>query len=253
MDIHRLFSDKSSLYESARPSYPAELFQFLHSQGPEDLAAWDCACGNGQAAISLVDHFQRVYASDISTEQLAAAKPHKRIDYLVCAAERSPLATHSVDLICVAQALHWFDLEPFWQEANRILKYGGIFASFGYNYPVWGEGLEEIIQRELLDVIAPYWAPNNQLLWNHYRDIQFPFIEIDTPKFSMNVEWNLYELFDLLHTFSATRRCMDAIGDQFFVAAFEQVSDFWQTRHADKSTRQEFELEFVCYVGRKSN
>lgn len=251
MDLHTLFSDKSDLYQSARPSYPGELYQFLSSISPGHQSAWDCACGSGQAATGLVEYFQQVHASDVSTQQVAAATPQERINYFVCAAERSPLAPASMDLVCVAQALHWFDLEQFWPELDRVLKPDGVFACWGYNFPLWVDGLDEIVNDKILGVIAPYWPENNQLLWNHYRDIEFPYAAMPTPKFRMAVAWNLYELFDLIHTFSATRRCMADIGDEFFVSAFEHASRYWRNHHGSLENRQEFELDFVCYVGHK--
>jgi hypothetical protein len=66
--------------------------------------AWDCATGNGQAALALAAHFRHVHATDLSAEQLAQATPHARIDYRQAPAEASGLADRSCDLVTVAQA-----------------------------------------------------------------------------------------------------------------------------------------------------
>jgi len=51
-----------------RPSYPAEMFAYLASLAQRHDLAWDCATGNGQAALELVKNFDQVIAADISAE-----------------------------------------------------------------------------------------------------------------------------------------------------------------------------------------
>jgi hypothetical protein len=47
------FSDHADLYEAFRPAYPEALFAYLTSLVPAHDLAWDCATGNGQAAVAL--------------------------------------------------------------------------------------------------------------------------------------------------------------------------------------------------------
>ena len=247
-----LFNDKSSLYQSARPTYPSNLYSHLASLCPSNDTVWDCGCGNGQASISLVEHFKTVSATDISEQQIANNMPHERIQYSVSPAEITQFTNNSFDLVCVAQALHWFDFDRFWPEVDRVLKPNGVFAAWGYNFPIWGEALEPIIQELILDVIEPYWAINNSVLWQHYRDVDFPYKQLDSPEFNMIGHWNLQGLFDLIHTFSATRRCMDDIGDEFFQKAFRQAHTVWKERWGNIEQKQNFDLEFVFISGRKT-
>ena len=247
-----LFSDKSDLYQSTRPTYPDNLYSHLASLCQNTNTVWDCGCGNGQASISLVEHFSSVFATDVSKQQIANNKPHERIQYSVSPAESTQFPNDSFDLVCVAQALHWFDFDRFWPEVDRVLKPGGVFAAWGYNFPFWGDALKPVIQELILDVIEPYWANNNTLLWQHYRDVDFPYNHLDAPEFSMSGRWNLQELFDLIHTFSATRRCMDDIGDEFFHKAFRQTRTVWMERWGGIEQKQKFDLEFVFLSGRKS-
>src|SRR4029077_18883117 len=92
---------------------------------------WDCATGSGQAAIGLAEHFEQVVATDASAAQLAAALAHPRVSYSRAAADASGLASRSVDLVTVAQALHWLDRPPFYAEARRVLVPGGGVAGGG--------------------------------------------------------------------------------------------------------------------------
>ena len=68
------------------------------------------------------EHFEKVIATDASAQQIESAEPAKRISYRVAPAEASGIDPASVDLILVAQALHWFDLDRFFTEAKRVLK-----------------------------------------------------------------------------------------------------------------------------------
>lgn len=245
MQHHSLFSDKSDLYASARPHYPADVFDYLANLCSETQLAWDCGCGSGQAAIDLVTRFGSVYASDVSKEQIANAKQHPRIDYNVTSSECTEILDKSVDLVCVAQALHWFDYATFWPEVTRVLKPGGLFSAFAYKLPSIDSQIDKLIQQQIMEVIEPYWAPQNQLIADDYRDITFPFKKIDAPKFHMQTNWNLDELFAVIHTFSATRRCMDKLGDAFFKQAYLATKEKW----GNQQTKRKIDFDFVFYVG----
>src|SRR5262249_30630984 len=116
------FSRLAAQYSAYRPSYPASLFDYLAKCCRERHSALDCACGNGQATIALAERFGSVIATDASPQQVAAATPRPNITYRVARGEDSGLDSKSVDLITVAQALHWFDLDAFYREAQRVLK-----------------------------------------------------------------------------------------------------------------------------------
>jgi len=70
-DTSKLFNEKPGLYAQARPQYPAELFSFIKTLVPNANTVWDCATGNGQAAVGLSKVFGNVFATDISDEQIA--------------------------------------------------------------------------------------------------------------------------------------------------------------------------------------
>jgi ubiquinone/menaquinone biosynthesis C-methylase UbiE len=127
------FSRQAADYAKFRPRYPRELFEYLGSVAPCRQLAWDCGTGNGQAAIGLATVFDRVIATDASEKQISSAQPHEHVEYRVAPAENSGVQSDTVDLIMVAQALRWFDLERFYAEARRVLKPHGILAASAYN------------------------------------------------------------------------------------------------------------------------
>lgn len=126
------FSDASARYAEFRPTYPDALFSWLAGLCEEHDCAWDCATGSGQAATGLAKHFKKIIATDASSEQVAHAKGPGNVEFRVATAEASGLDAHSIDLVTVAQAAHWFDLPQFYAEAQRVLKPGGVLALWGY-------------------------------------------------------------------------------------------------------------------------
>lgn len=202
---HNTFSEKSVNYAEARPHYPNDLYVWIAEQCTRREAAWDCATGNGQAAIGLSRHFKQVTATDISQEQIDHSMLRDNIDYQVRSAEESGLEDDSVDLITVAQALHWFDYDRFWPEVQRVARPGALFCAWGYAWlnslPVIDEGLIIPFRK----AIEPFWAPNNKILWDGYRidQIRFPFAPIVTPGFEISLQWSVRQLVDYMKTWSA--------------------------------------------------
>lgn len=81
------YSSYAKQYAQSRPTYPASLFGYLASLVQRHERAWDCATGNGQAALAFTNHFKRVIATDISAEQIKHAVPHPQIEYRVAKSE----------------------------------------------------------------------------------------------------------------------------------------------------------------------
>ena len=246
VDYTRLFDSKADIYAAARPRYPPALYTFLTRHCAETERAWDCACGNGQSAISLAPFFSEVQATDISENQIRNAFSHPRINYFVCPSEETPFGTNSFDLVSVAQALHWMEYARFWPEVKRVLKPGGIFSAWGYCWTEISSEVDHAVQNAFLDIINPYWAEQNKLLWNHYRDVEIPFERIETPTFEMTVDWDLNRLFAYLHSWSATRRCMNAVGENFFHEAYNRVLSVW----GNASEVKRVKLDFCCVVAK---
>ncbi|MGH8132330.1 MAG: SAM-dependent methyltransferase, partial [Steroidobacteraceae bacterium] len=65
----------------------------------------------------------------------------------------------------------------------------------------------------LLQPIAGHWAPNNKLLWDGYRTIEFPLRELPAPHIAIHVKWSLEQLFGYYLTWSATRAYLKSHGD----------------------------------------
>jgi ubiquinone/menaquinone biosynthesis C-methylase UbiE len=157
--------------------------------------ALDCATGSGQAARGLADHFDRVIATDASAEQISNAGMHPRIEYRVAPAESSGLPDASVDLVTVAQGLHWLDHARFFAEARRVLRPGGAIAVWGYGDPILDTPeLEKTLHHFNRVTVESCWLPERQLLLDGYSTIDFPFNEIQTPHLTLDREIDLTQL-----------------------------------------------------------
>lgn len=199
------FSGRADAYTRYRPSYPPQLFAWLAGLTERHDLAWDCGCGNGQAALGLVDHYRRVLATDPSPQQIANAIHHERISYAVAPAEASGLAAASIDLIVVAQALHWFDFPRFYAEAERVARPGGVLAAVSYGEVRVEGGADGVVARFYHELIGPYWPPERRYVDEHYATIPFPFAAIAPPPLAMEMTWDLEHLLGYLRTWSAVK------------------------------------------------
>jgi SAM-dependent methyltransferase len=205
------FSAQATDYSKFRPGYPREIFTHLGSIAPSRRLAWDCGTGSGQTVVGLASVFDRVIATDASEKQIVNAQPHERVEYRVEPAEESGLEPCSIDLIMVAQALHWFDLDRFYAEARRVLKPYGVLAASAYNLLRVQPAIDEIVNRYYHKVVGPFWPPERKLVEN-FGDLPFPFHEIEPPKIEMITHWDFDHLIGCLGTWSSTQRFMAATG-----------------------------------------
>ena len=223
------FSRKSDLYARARPTYPDALFAFVAAQSPARRRAWDCATGNGQAALGLARHFESVEATDASAEQIANALAAPRVRYSVQPAEETDFEAASFDAVCVAQALHWLDLERFYGEVRRVLKPAGVFAAWGYNRHQVSPEFDAAFNELFFEPLRPYWPPQNAKLWAGYRDEAFPFVPVEAPAFAIEMRWSLAQLVDYAGTWSATRRYIAEAAPDFLERARAALAPAWGT------------------------
>ena len=222
------FSGLAAQYSAFRPSYPPVLFDYLAQLCRERRKAWDCACGNGQATLALARHFEAIIATDASPQQLAAAPPHPNVTYRVAPAEDSGIDSNSVDLVTVAQALHWFDLDPFYGEAQRVLVPSGVLAAWTYGVlHVEGDAVDALMQEFYHAIVGPYWPPERQLVENGYRGLAFPFAEISPPPFNMEVRWERAHLLGYLRSWSATGRYVEDKGVDPVAALEKRLELLW--------------------------
>ncbi|KAE8580030.1 hypothetical protein XENTR_v10024278 [Xenopus tropicalis] len=216
----RLFEGKShaSHYQKYRLSPPQKIQDLILNylgnrlKKPFGLAV-DVGCGTGQTSRSLVPYFQKVLGTDISEAQIEQANHadgFPNLVYRVSAAEEIPAENASVDLITACAAVHWFDIEKFLKEADRVLKPCGCLAFFTYlpnmevHYKHQSQQLTQVIT-ELQDVLSPYVHEKVQHVISGYKDI-FNAIPYTDKKRVENIDskisMSLKDMLGLIQTFS---------------------------------------------------
>lgn len=235
------FNRQAVDYAKYRPLYPASIFEFLSGLSPNRSVAYDVGTGNGQCAISLAEYFSKVYASDLSKEQIANAIPKKNVTYFVSESHESNIEASTVDLITAATAIHWFNFELFYKECKRILKNDGIIAAWSYDWHICeNPEINSIVQQIGKVVLKDYWSSQPKLIWDGYKTIPFPFEEIETPKFIHKVTWNFNDLIGYLTTWSASQK--------YIVEKNKHPADDFNNELLSNWKDPEIKLNFSCPI-----
>ncbi|MGH7535203.1 MAG: class I SAM-dependent methyltransferase, partial [Gemmatimonadales bacterium] len=153
---------------------------------------------------------------------------HPRVEYRVAPAEASGLPAAWADLVTVAQALHWFDLARFFDEARRVLAPNGLLAVWCYGDPRPEDpAVDRIVHGYNRGTVEEYWPPERDLVLAEYRTIPFPFREIPTPSLTLEATWTLPQLAGYLRSWSATARYAKVLGDDPVAAVGEELLGVW--------------------------
>jgi SAM-dependent methyltransferase len=241
------FSAQASEYAKFRPGYPEAMFSYFGDIAPDRELAWDCATGNGQAAISLAGEFETVIATDASEKQIANAFPHERIQYRIAKGEDSGLHDSSISALTIANALHWLDIPRFMAEARRVLKPNGIFAIWCCNKSLVDEDVTDVVRKYNREILGPYWSDRIELVEHGYQTVDFPFQEIASPEFVGESLWDLEQYLGYLNTWSAAKTFAENKGYNPIDEIRETLESAWGPVKQKRKVRWPMELR----VGRK--
>lgn len=240
------FSKQAERYSRHRPAYPEALFDYLAGLTAQKKLAWDCGTGNGQAALKLARRFERVIATDASAEQISHAARADGVEYRAEPAERTSIATNSVDLITVGTAVHWFEFEPFYAEVRRVSRPGAILAVWTYHLPTVNAPVDAWLERYFRETLAGYWPDRIVYLDERYRTLPFPFEEIPTGPFTMTVRWDFDCFEGFLASWSGTVSYCERNGEAAFRRVMEGAAAAW----GDRKARRPVTWTLYCRVGR---
>lgn len=221
------FSDVAADYAAFRPRYPRALFEFVAALPARRMRAWDCGAGTGQASIDLADWFDEVIATDASARQIAEAPRHARVGWKVEAAEATSIETNSVDLVAVAQALHWLDHDRFYAEARRVATRGAAIAAWSYAAPRMEGDAGALLRRFATETVGPYWPPERRFVDEGYATIAFPFARVAAPALCIEERWTRAQLIGYAKTWSSTTRFAAANGVDPLVAFDQELRPAW--------------------------
>ena len=221
------FSSHARQYAAFRPTYPGELYDFIFKHLDHFTMAWDAGTGNGQVARELSGKFTSVMATDISSQQLRNAYQADNIFYSL-ASEKTTFPDDMFDLITVAQAIHWFDVNRFYTEVRRVAKPNGIVAVWGYGLLSAVPEIDSRLHNFYTEVVGPYWDKERRLVDEHYRTLSFPFHELETPAFQFSFRWTLDEFQGYLTTWSSVQKYKTEKGTNPVKSFIEEIQPFWR-------------------------
>lgn len=230
------FSKQADIYLKARPTYPDELFEYLAGLAPGNQTCWDCATGNGQAAIALAAHFEKVIATDGSAEQIKNGIPHPKVEYRIATAEESGLATGSTDLITVATAAHWFNHDKFYAEAQRVAKPNGVLALWTYSEAHINPAIDELMEWFMYDYLYTYWPDGRWYVRNKYQTLPFPFEEIQSPAFYCRMQWSKAQWLNYVKSWSSYTRYVTTHGHEPLNTLTDKLDPVWNDTETKEVT-----------------
>jgi SAM-dependent methyltransferase len=157
LDPTARFSDRVDNYVRYRPHYPVALIEWLHDTLGVD-AGWrvaDIAAGTGISTRLWLDAGNAVVGVEPNDAMRDAAQAwlaaYPRLTWVAATAEATSLADASVDLVCAAQAFHWFDVDRVRIEWARILRPGGLAVIYWNSRVLDGsaflEGYERLLRQ----------------------------------------------------------------------------------------------------------
>jgi SAM-dependent methyltransferase len=221
------YSPYAGQYAQSRPRYPEELFVFLASLVKRHRLAWDCATGNGQAALGLVGYFNKIVATDISDQQISQALVHPQIEYRVAGSEQSGFEDKSVDLVTVASAIHWFDLDSFYLEVKRVVHPGGVLAAWTYHVGHVESPFDKLFHRFYYDALFPYFNPGARLVDDGYQSLILPGKPMPSRDFQVSADWNLNQMLAFIHSWSGTQQYIKERGEDPVALIEKELSRIW--------------------------
>lgn len=221
------FSGHAAQYAAFRPGYPPSLIAALAALAPSRDCSWDVGTGNGQAAVMLAEHFDRVVATDASERQVAHATPHPRVTYLVAPAEQAPLPDRSASLVTVAQALHWFDRPAFYREVQRVAVPGGVLAAWSYGLLQVDAAVDAQVHWFYTERVGRYWPAERRHVETGYATLDFPFPRLDVVAPPLEVPLGRAAFLGLIGTWSAVAGARAAEGGDPLPELAARLASTW--------------------------
>lgn len=154
-----------------------------------------------------------------------------------------------MQLVTVAQAIHWFDFDGFYAEVRRVLVRSGIIAVWSYGACHAGSDVEQLLRDFQEGTVGPYWNAGRKWVDEEYRTIPFPFGEVVAPHFQLRQQWSLSQLGEYVKSWSAVAGYIRARGVDPVPPLMEQLEQRWEPEGSAGRTR-DVSWPLVLRVGR---
>lgn len=129
-------------YNAVRPRPPDELLDALtrYAKVDKPLLVVDVGCGTGLSTFVWSARAQRVIGVEPSGEMREVAEQHQRqsgvrnVEFRDGTADNTGLADGVADIVTVSQGFHYMEPVAALAEATRLLRPGGVFAAYDYDW-----------------------------------------------------------------------------------------------------------------------
>lgn len=243
------FAPQAGRYAAFRPTYPAAMIASVAALAPRRERCWDVGTGSGQAAVLLAEHFAHVDATDASASQVAHATAHQRVSYHVAPAEASPLPDASIDLVTVAQALHWFDLPAFYREVQRVAVPGAAIAAWTYGLIEVDADVDAVVHWFYEARLGTYWPFERRHVESGYATLDFPFPRLAVTSPPIEEMLDREGVTGFLGTWSALKRAREQERGDPLDELRERLAVAWP----DGDTRRSVRWPMLVLAGRISD
>jgi SAM-dependent methyltransferase len=124
-------------YDRFRPRPPRMLLDVLcrYARVERPRLVVDLGCGTGLSTRAWAGVGEHVVGVEPNRAMLAVAEPTHGIEYRRAYAQKTGLPPECADIVTASQSLHWMEPEPTFAEAARILRPGGVFGAYDYDWP----------------------------------------------------------------------------------------------------------------------
>ena len=175
-------------------SYPPELYQAIldYHDGPHDLLL-DVGTGPGKVVFDMLPSFNHAVGCDTSVGMVEQAKKgadqrgmDDKTTFIVCGGETCENAVPEekkgqVDVLTIAMAAHWLEIEKFYKSAANVLRPGGTLAMWTcsslYCHPSTPNAAA--VQAAFDDcenrMLLPYHTPGNIMSRSAYDTLPLPW------------------------------------------------------------------------------
>lgn len=179
--------------------------------------------------------------TDVSAMQLECAPKLPNVKYIetprilsVSDVEQKIAPESSIDLITIAQAMHWFDLPKFYEVVRWGLKKpNGIIAAWCYTTPQVNDEVDAVFWPFYKSFSGPGWEETTKVVDDKYQSIHFPFEPVDglkdTGPFEFKAEkvMSLEEYFAYIRSWSAYNAAKEKGVEMLTDEAVERFKYAW--------------------------
>ena len=124
-------------YDRFRPRPPRALLDVLcrYARAERPALVVDLGCGTGLSTRVWSGVAERVIGIEPNAAMLAAAEPAAGVEYREVYSHDTGITAGAADIVTCSQSLHWMEPEATFAEAARVLRRGGVFAAYDYDWP----------------------------------------------------------------------------------------------------------------------